>query len=147
MPKNSLDKVLEKIKDYLSYRDHSEYELMSKLIKKFEKDQVIQAITKAKKHKLLTDPKELSFRTVEGLNKKHKGWLFIKKILQKKQLPMIPKSEKKEEEKCKWWLQKKFNSVDFSPNDIKKMYNYLSYRGFESSTIRKAVSDYIHSSS
>lgn len=143
MENKKIEKVLlEKIKTYLSYRAHSEYELQLKL-KKFDEVAVEKAIKHARENNWLTKPEDLACRLAEQLHKKKKGWLFIQSTLKTKKLPMILKQEDLEEEKCRWWLAKKLSPKEkSSQNTIKKMYHFLIYRGFEGATAKKVIHEY-----
>ena len=146
MEKNKIEKkLLEKLTTYLSQRTHSEYELRRKLIKKFNEQEVEKVIQFAKQNKWLSEPKDIAFQLSEELHRKKKGWLLIQAALKKKGLPAVEKEEEREEEKCQWWLEKKFNNIqDLSTEITQKIYRFLSYRGFEESTIKKIVYKHKH---
>lgn len=133
-------KLFEKLTVYLSQRTHSEYELKCKLIKTFNEEAVDKAILLAKEKKWLSDPEDIALQLSEELHRKKKGWLFIQAALKKKGLPSVQKKEEREEEKCRWWLEKKFSHLQNpSAVNLQKMYRFLSYRGFEESLIKKMV--------
>lgn len=141
--KSSETALLHKLKTYLSYRAHSEYELKCKLIKNFDEQAILKALKLARQNKLLLSPEEIAQQLANELHRKKKGWLFIQATLKKKQLPLILKQEEKEEEKCQWWLSKKFSKLQNpSKNIIQKIYRFLSYRGFEEHIIKKVVHEY-----
>ena len=144
MKKESSEQILlEKIKTYLSYRVHSEYELKRKLTKNFDKQEIEKAIQVAKQNKWIPEPEELACQLADELHRKKKGWLFIQAALKKKQLPPTHKQEEQEEEKCQWWLEKKFGKMqNLSQKEINKIYHFLSYRGFEERIIKKIVHEY-----
>ncbi len=153
--------ALEQLKTLLARRVHSEHELRRKL-KNFKEEQVESALKIARDKKWLTDPKELALRFSEELNRKKKGWLFIQKALREKKLPPVPRREDQEEEKCRLLLTKKFSREigNFSEGEsplegekppakkptsqktINKARRFLSYRGFESTTIEKMIKEY-----
>lgn len=140
---NTQNDLIQKIQMYLSYRDHSEYELEVKLLKHFNKPDILKAITIAKQNKWMIDPLELAQKFADTLHQKNKGWLFIKLALQKKRLPIIQKNESQEEEKCQKLINKKFDTTQLSSLNItNKIYRFLSYRGFESETIIKVIQKY-----
>ena len=140
---NSEKFLLEKLKIYLSYRAHSEYELKCKLIKHFDEQAVIKAIKLARQNKWIPEPMELALQLANELHRKKKGWLFVQAALKKKQLPLTQKEEYLEEEKCRWWLGKKMsNTQSLSQDIINKIYHFLAYRGFEGATIRKVIHEY-----
>ena len=135
--------LLHKLKTYLSYRAHSEYELKCKLIKHFDEKTVTKALKLAKQSQLLPKPEEIAQQLANELHRKKKGWLFIQATLKKKQLPLIPKEEEQEEEKCRWWLNKKISYLENLSEDMtKKMYRFLSYKGFEGFIIKKVIHEY-----
>ena len=141
MIKDNEKLLLEKLKTYLSYRIHSEYELKRKLVRYFDEQKVIKAIKQAKQNKWIPAPEEIALRLADEWNRKKKGWRLIRSALKQKKLPLIEKSEEMEEEKCRWWLTKRQNSFS-SFNIMKKMYPFLAYRGFERETIRKVIDEY-----
>ena len=143
---NSEQILLDKMKTYLAYRAHSEHELKRKLIKNFNKQEVETALKIAKQNKWIPEPEEMALQLADELHRKKKGWLFIQSALKKKQLPLTQKQEDLEEEKCQWWLEKKFGNIQsFSQKEIHKIYRFLSYRGFEDSIIKKIVYEYKNS--
>lgn len=146
MKKDTSEQILlNKMKTYLAYRTHSEYELKHKLVKNFDKQAVEKAIQIAKQKKWIPEPEELALQLADELHRKKKGWLFIQAALKKKQLPFIQKQEELEEKKCRWWLEKKFGNIQNSLQEINKVYRFLSYRGFEEPTIKKVVYEYKNS--
>ena len=137
--------ILEKLQNYLSYRAHSEYELKRKLTKHFNDQEITKALQWARKHKWLLEPEEMASQLADELHRKKKGWLFIQAALKKKQLPSVQRQECLEEEKCRWWLGKKFSNMENYPGSIiQKIYRFLSYRGFEEFIIKKIVHEYTH---
>ena len=102
--------ALKKAQDYLSLRAHSEHELQCKLLKHFDPPAVEKALSRARELKWLDPPEELARRLAQELHEKKRGWLFIRRALSKRRLPEVPKDEEREEEKCLWWLTKKFSS-------------------------------------
>jgi regulatory protein len=144
MKKENSEKILlEKIKTYLAYRAHSEHELKRKLTKSFSNLEIEKAIQVARKNKWIAEPEELAHQLAEELHKKNKGWLLIQAALKKKQLPSVQKQEEREEEKCLWWVKKKFGKIQhLSQEETGKIYRFLSYRGFEESLIKKVVYEY-----
>ena len=144
--KKGLEKnILEKLKTYLRYRTHSEYELKCKLTKHFNNQEIIKALQWARDHKWLPEPKETAAQLADELHRKKKGWLFIQATLKKKQLPSVQRQEHLEEDKCRWWIKKKISTLENYPdNVIQKIYRFLSYRGFEENIIKKVVHEYIH---
>ena len=140
--KFSEKKIIDKLQTYIRYRTHSEYELECKLKKHFNTQDVSQALHLAKKQKWIPEPEEIANQLVNELNRKKRGWIFIQAVLKKKHLPAPQRQEALEEKKCRWWLEKKFSKIQDPPNDIiQKMHRFLSYRGFETSIIKKVIYD------
>ncbi len=136
--------LLEKLKTYLNYRAHSEHELKTKLLKHFPQAAVRKALKTAKQNRWLSEPKELALQFANELHRKKKGWLSIQIELKKKQLPLVQKKEILEEEKCRWWLIRKFsNTQNPSKNTNNQMRRFLMYKGFESTTIKKIIHEHI----
>ena len=110
MAKNKDQKkaVLEKIQVYLRFRAHSEHELKCKLLKHFDLSSIEEALEEAKEQGWLPEPQKLAEQLAEEWHRKKKGYLLILSALKAKHLPLVPKEQEKEEEKCLWWLKKKY---------------------------------------
>lgn len=135
--------VILKMQSFLSRRDHSEKELKTKLLKYFSSREVDFAITLAYEKKWLKKPLELAHQLAEELHRKRKGWLYILHSLKEKGLPEISCDEEKEEEKCRWWIEKKFSSIN-NPSLVEKqkVVRFLTNKGFTQSVSHKVFEEY-----
>lgn len=137
-------KAYQKVIDLLSRRDHSPKELELKLIKKgFEKNATLRAIQKAAELGYIKDLKRLSEQLAHKFDKKLKGIHFINHQLKTKDLPPLPADWDHELEKAKKAIAKelsyKIKSQKYSLEDKKKIYQFLSNRGYAQETIRKIL--------
>ena len=139
--------VILKMQSFLSRRDHSEQELKTKLLRSFAKQEVDFAIAWAYEKKWLKTPIELAQQWVEELHQKRKGWLYILHALKKKGLPEMSYDEEKEEEKCRWWIEKKFSNIK-NPSllEKQKVIRFLTNKGFSQSVSHKVFEDCFNSS-
>jgi len=135
--------ALDQITVYLAKRDHSEKELRTKLAKKFEPQEIEEAILEAKERKWLAAPEDLAERVTNALHRKKKGRLYIQRYLKEKGLPAHPLEDEQELEKAHELLERKFGELNSkllsNPSDRQKIYRYLAYRGFTDETIRLAM--------
>ena len=140
--------VILKLQSFLSRRDHSEQELKTKLLKHFSLAEVKSAIALAYEKKWLKEPMELAHQWTEELHRKKKGWLYIINSLRQKRLPEIDCDEEKEEEKGKWWIEKKFSAIDsHSLVEKQKVIRFLINKGFTQSISHKVFQDYFENRS
>lgn len=132
--------AINKLMDYLARRDHSEKELREKLSKNFSPDEVERAIRHAYEHNWMSPPEELAERVKLSLHRKKKGQIYINRYLQEKGLPQVSRDHEVELEKAREVLEMKFGKTgNFSFEERKKAYKYLSYRGFEHDVIKKVT--------
>lgn len=133
------DLVWQKLQNILAHRAHSEKELTQKLAQSFNKEQVQSAIKRAKQNKWLEKPEDMALKVEESLNRKKKGWLYIKHALKKRGLPLLSKNPNTEKEKALYWISKKELRGDMSKKEEASLYRFLNYRGFESKAIKEAL--------
>lgn len=130
-----------KMLDLLARRDHSEKELRTKLQKHFDEAQIEKAIEFAKDKKWIPDDESsanlLAERAAAGLHRKKKGILYINHFLGKKGLPKLKADPRLELEKARDLINnRKSKKKDV---DQKVMARFLLSRGFEMTTVRKAI--------
>lgn len=134
--------AFDKILVYLGQRDHSEKELRKKLSRYYEKEEIDKALDQALQGKYLVEPAELSRRETARLHRKNRGALWISKQLKAKGLPPTPHDPDLELEKARDLLKRKFpRGMIKSRDNLMKAKRFLAYRGFDSSTIRKALNE------
>jgi regulatory protein len=137
LPRTALQTVM----DLLSRREHSEKELKQKLKKRqFALEEIESALQKAKAHGWLGTPDEVSLRLADQLHRKKKGLHAINRVLQEKGLPTISRDESVELEKARRLVKTKVSDLTQLSREQKlKIMRFLASRGFDSSTIRKAI--------
>lgn len=127
----------------LSRRDHSEKELQQKLARWFTPEAIRSAIDKAHELKLIKDPQFLKKQFAESLHRKSKGIHTINRMLKQKGLPECVRDENRELSKCQALLLKKFEfATKLSAPERVKAFRHLTYRGFDSETIKKAINQF-----
>lgn len=128
-PLSAYDKLI----DYLSRRDHSEFELRNKLLQKgFADAEIDEALEKVKTKGFLAEPQELAEKAADALHRKLKGILYIQEYLKSKNLPTVGVDWEFELEKAEKLAHKQFRDQD-------ALFRFLSNRGFAESTIDKVV--------
>ncbi len=118
------------VQDYLSRRQHSEKELLQKLLQKeFTEEESLLAISFAKERKWLEDPEELSERVYREWSKKNKSHKWICQYLDEKGLPVIEKwAAGREAKKAAYHLSKKFGKIN--NDNYKRASSNLAAKGF-----------------
>ena len=138
---NKNSRAWQKLQNLLAQRAHSETELIQKL-KSFDPEEVKKAIKRAKQNKWLEKPKDLSLKIAEELDRKKKGWLYIKYALKKRGLPPLSKNPGTEQQKALYWILKKAQGKHISKKTSANLYRFLANRGFESTDIKEALQQY-----
>ena len=139
MEEEKLKQALEKIAQYLSRRSHSKKELEQKLRRFFPIAIIETALDQAEKKKWLEEPMEIALKTAESLHNKKKSWAYIKRYLQKKELPLPEYDREKEKEKIKKLLVKKKELLEASHKN--KLKQFLAYKAFEASLIEESLEE------
>jgi SOS response regulatory protein OraA/RecX len=130
--------TLNSLMRYLAMRDHSVKELREKLRRKFTAQEVDRAIETAHANGWLIPPQELSEKVAGQLGRKGKGRIYINRYLSLKGLPIVSWDDDLELSKGKEIVSSKLGfEPPFTPEQKKKVFRYLTNRGFEASTARK----------
>jgi regulatory protein len=125
----------------LSRRDHSVLELTQKLSRWYTDDAVKAALQKAEEYRWLKAPEDLARNYSEVLHRKGKGHSALVRELKKRGLPAVDRNSEREVEKARALLAKKFpRKAKLDIKERQKAYRLLAYRGFDSDTIRAAMS-------
>lgn len=124
-----------KAMDYLARRDHSEKELVEKLLKHFPIDDVEEVVAEVKDRGWLLPPQELAEKVTQSLHRKNKGYLYIQHFLRQKGLPEIPKEPEIEYEKAQAIISAKAKD----PQDRTKVASLLKNRGFDTETVSRVI--------
>ncbi len=131
-----------KAMDYLARRDHSEKELIEKLSRFFEHEEIEAALTEMKQRGWLLPPEELAAKVTENLHSKNKGYLYIQNFLRKKGLPSTDRDPHREIDKARALIETKSKDSQ----DRKKTVSLLKNRGFDTETISRVLNE-IHRNS
>lgn len=136
MKKSAFDRMM----TYLARRDHTPRELRDKLARYHEGDEIIAALEKAEEYNLLPDPKVMSQKTSEALLRKGKGARYVAAYLKKKGLPPSGLKQEDELDRARRLVldQLKFE-IPFSLEEKKKIFRYLTNRGFSSQVVRQVM--------
>lgn len=123
-------------------RDHSEKELQQKLSQRYTAEAIQSALAKAHEHRYIKPAEELAHQVSEHLHRKGKGLRKIHFELQKRGLPTIESSEEQELTKCLALIERKFSPhTRLSTPERVKIFRYLTNRGFDFETIKKALNE------
>jgi len=135
--------AIKKAMDYLAMRDHSRAELRVKLSKyEFEKSDIEAALDHVEHSGWMLPPQALAEKVAETLHRKKKSHYYIVKYLQQKQLPPVSKDPSRELEKAQSLLKGRFSTLSkLSPEDKKRIVQFLKFRGFDPDTIRRVIHD------
>lgn len=127
----------------LSRRDHTEKELQRKLSRWYTATAVQFALEKAHEFKLIKDEQFLTKQFSEVLHRKSRGIHTINQTLKQKGLPPCERDEDRELSKCRAVLHKRFGaSARLSTPERVKIFRHLTYCGFDSETINKAINQF-----
>ena len=126
-----------KAMDYLSRRDHSEKELIEKLLKFYPMEEIEKTLREVKDRGWLLPSEELSQKVAESLGRKFKGHLYINNYLRQKGLPPVPIDPEQEYEKALQLIESKLKD----PNDIQRLSSLLKNRGFDTQTISRMIDE------
>jgi len=131
--------ALEKIMDYLSFRDHSENEIRTKLdAKEYEADEIDEGIELAQEQGLMLEPKKLAENVVDQLNRKHKGILYINQYLESKGLPCVaPNWDLELELATELSLKRVKKNPPYTIEEKQDIYRYFTNKGYADQTVNK----------
>lgn len=136
--KSAWDRLL----GYLSRRDHTETELIKKLLQYHEVEEIQAAILRAREHEMIPKPEVMAERTVAQLIRKGKGSMYISAYLKKKGLPPAPASEDLQIEEALKTVQKRLR-MEGPPSfeQKRKIQRFLMNRGFRGSVVSSVLSE------
>ena len=136
----SAEKAYNSLLRRITRRDLSEKEIWQKLTPYYTDDAITAALSKAKDYNLLKSGEELATRWAQDLNRRGKGELYIRQSLKNRGLPIPDLDENVEIDKCRSQIEKKWGQVaKFTFEERAKVFRYLTNRGFQPETIKKAL--------
>jgi SOS response regulatory protein OraA/RecX len=134
--KSETTRALDLLSRLLALRDHSVYELRTKLSRRFPTEIVVQVLQQAEECGWLINEQLISERAVDSLQRRFKSRGYIEDQLRKRQLPLPKIDETLELENARTLVQKKFgDSRDLSYDERAKAFRYLRNRGFNDQVI------------
>jgi SOS response regulatory protein OraA/RecX len=134
-------KALDSVARWLAMRDHSVFELKTKLSRQFEDNVISTVLAEAEARGYLLPEEQIAKRLSEALSRRGKSAGYISAELRKRHLPEQEISSEDELEKARQLLVKKFGAEKLSYEDRAKAYRFLKYRGFDDQWIRKAINN------
>ena len=135
-------RAIDRVGRYLARRDHSIYELQTKLSQHFDEDEVEFAIQFAEDSGWLRPPEDLAERLKESLNERNKSARYIQDKLRRKGLPSVDTEESVEIAKCKAVLMSLATKNDILEHNSKaKVFRKLASRGFTPDIIFKSFDE------
>ncbi|MGE0527770.1 MAG: regulatory protein RecX [Bdellovibrionales bacterium] len=136
---------------YLALRDHSRFELRTKLLRRFPPEVVDRVLAEADENGWLPSEEIMAKRAVESYERKLKSRRYIEGQLRKRGLPVPDattasefepevEEESVEVQKARALVERKFGAHKLSFEERAKAFRYLKYRGFEDRWIRQVLS-------
>lgn len=136
---NDFKKALDSVARWLAIRDHSIYELKTKLARRFESDVAVQALLEAEARGWLASDEVIAERLAASLDRRGKSKGYISAQLKKRRLPAVSADPESEIEKARACLVRKFGEEKLTFEQKAKAFRFLKYRGFDDRSIRKAL--------
>lgn len=126
---------------YLGRRDHSETELIKKLVQHHTVEEVENAILRARDHNMIPEPETLAKKTSSALLRKGKGSLFISAYLRKKGLPKIQVDEEDQLMEAARMVTRRLKlEPPITKEQRIKVQRYLMNRGYPGGIVAKVLS-------
>ncbi len=128
----------------LSRRDHSEKELIQKLIiREFATEEIEKAILYAREHDLIGESTKLAENMAQSLHRRKKGIRKINSVLQQKGLPQVKPDMETELEKAFALVNSKQRTKKFTPLTDRtvriRLGRLLQSRGFTNEIINQVL--------
>lgn len=140
-PRNEYARALDSLTRYLALRDHSLYELKTKLLRRFDPDLVDRLLKEAGENGWLTPEEQVAERLVLALERRSKSRRYIEAQLMKRRLPKAKFEDENEEDNVRKLVERKFGTEKLSYEEKAKAYRFLKYRGFADRMIRKVLNE------
>lgn len=132
-------KAFHRLASYLAARDHSLFELKSKLSRRFDEDTVQRVLSAAHERGWLTSDEKIAGQLIRALERRNKSWRYIELQLRKRRLPVPPKTSGSEQAAIQALLEKKFGGVTLPYEEKLKAIRFLKYRGFKDQEIKQVL--------
>lgn len=138
---NEFKKALDSVARWLALRDHSLYELKTKLERRYDSKVAADALGEAEARGWLVDDEQIAERLAASLSRRGKSQGYIAAQLKKRRLPAVAGDPESELEKARACLVRKFGEEKLTFEQKGKAYRFLKYRGFDDRSIRKAINN------
>ena len=138
------ESALGRLRSLLSVRDHTDFEIRSKLSATFSEAELNEALEIARSRGWLQTPEEQSARIAAKLASKKKGIAFINETLESRGLPPLSSDyfgdSSEEVARARQLLDSKLaRGVSLDYESKKKYYRLLASRGFEEDVIQSVL--------
>ncbi len=121
---------------YLAMRDHSRFELQTKLCKRFAAELVHRLLSEAEQNNWLPPEEQIAERAVRAWQRQGKSRRYIEGQLGQRRLPLPPTDDTTELENIRALLERKFGDfLALSQEERDKAQRFLIYRGFSTRMI------------
>ena len=146
---STVEAALIRLRSLLSVRDHTDFEIRSKLSATFSGAELDEALKIARSRGWLQTPEEQSARIAAKLASKNKGIAFINETLESRGLPPLPSAyfadssdgdSVSDDARARQLLDSKLaRGVSLDYVSKKKYYRLLASRGFEEDVIQSVL--------
>jgi SOS response regulatory protein OraA/RecX len=142
--RSDYSRALDSLTRHLALRDHSRFELKTKLERRFDPELVERLLAEAEERGWLLPEDQVAERLTRALVRKHKSARYIEAQLRKRRLPLLPRTAEAadaEIETIRHLVIRKFGTESLSFEDKAKAYRFLKYRGFQDRAIRQVLNE------
>jgi regulatory protein len=140
MRKGARKSAWDRLLGYLSRRDHTESEVLKKLIVHHEIDEIESAVLRARGARLFANPQVLAQQTAESLLKRGKGSRYVAGYLRTKGLPPAKTNPEAELHQAQQLVRRRFRfEPPWTMEQRQKVQRFLSSRGYSSSVVREII--------
>lgn len=140
--RSEYQRALDRISRYLALRDHSRFELKTKLSRHFDAKIVESVLAEAEERGWVASEEDIAARAALSYRRSLKSRRYIEGQLRKKRLPVPPRDDEAEVEAIRALVERKFGtSSGFSFEERSKVYRFLKYRGFDDRCIRQVLNE------
>lgn len=139
--RSEYSRALDHLTRYLALRDHSQYELKTKLLRAFDPELVERLMVEADENGWLVPEDQIAERLVLAFERRQKSRRYIEDQLKKRHLPIPQARAENEIETVRNLFERKFGVKKLSWEERTKAYRFLKYRGFADRAIREVLKE------
>lgn len=133
------DRALDSLTRYLAIRDHSQYELRTKLARAYPEELVDELLAEAARNGWLIPEQQIAERLALALAKRHKSQMYIVGQLQERRLPVPDLQD--DSENARLLVERKFGAGSLDEDVKGKAFRFLQNRGFDDRVIRQVLNE------